>query len=300
MAARTKKQGGAAATAGDHGFSIISNEKLVRLYTTMVKCRMIGERVCTLLEQSKSTGSGEIAGGREAAAVGVAIDLLPEDTVVAEDRDFAVNFIQGVPLESIFRSLLAHAGLPNLAAWLDSATAAALANKMKKNGKVAVAFSSDGSGSLNSWHEALTRARVQQLPVLFVSHTTSPAELESPNGKTGVEEIGLKAQARGLPEITVDGNDVVAVYRVATEAIAHARRGNGPTLIECQVERSEEHDPILRMETYLARKGLFSAKLKLEPAVGFTRELDAAIEAAAFPEGPESLQNAGFRRAFEP
>jgi pyruvate dehydrogenase E1 component alpha subunit len=284
MAARTKEQSTAAATAGNPGFSLISNEKLVRLYAAMVKCRMIEERARALFEQSNSTGSGEIAGGLEAAAVGVAIDLLPEDTVVAEERDSAIRLIQGVPLESIIRSLLARASLPNLAARLDIAAAAALANTTEKNGKVAVVFSNDGSGALDSWQEALTRARIQQLPILFVSfvsHNNSPAEPEIPNRKTGVEEIGLKAQARELPVIAVDGNDVVAVYRVATEAIAHARKGNGPTLIECHTERSEADDPVLRMETYLARKGLFNTKLKPEAAAGFTKELDAAIEAAA-------------------
>jgi pyruvate dehydrogenase E1 component alpha subunit len=303
MTARTKEQSAAAAKAGDHGFSLISNEKLLQLYTAMVKCRMIEERVNALFEQSQSTGNGDIAGGREAAAVGVAVDLLPEDTVVAERRDFSVNFIQGVALESILRPLFAGAGVPNLAARLDIAAAAALANKMKKNGQIAVAFSTEGSGSLNSWHEALAKARIQQLPILFVSHCTNPAEPPSLNLQTGFGEIGLKAQDRGLPEIAVDGNDVVAVYRVATEAIAHARRGNGPTLIKCQVELSEDHDSILKMETYLARKGLLSGQLKLEAAAGFRKELDAAVEAATashFPEGVESLQNAGFDRVFQP
>jgi TPP-dependent pyruvate/acetoin dehydrogenase alpha subunit len=63
---------------------------------------------------------------------------------------------------------------------------------------------------------------------------------------------------------------------VATEAIAHARRGNGPTFIECKGERSKAHDPILNMEMYLKRKGLFSKKTKLEIAAGFTEILDAA------------------------
>jgi pyruvate dehydrogenase E1 component alpha subunit len=80
----------------------------------------------------------------------------------------------------------------------------------------------------------------------------------------------------------VDGNDVVAVYRVATEAIVHARKGNGPTLIECRFDRSEAHDPILKMEAYLLRKGLFSEELKIEATAGFTSEL-AAIESAAMP-----------------
>jgi pyruvate dehydrogenase E1 component alpha subunit len=85
----------------------------------------------------------------------------------------------------------------------------------------------------------------------------------------------------------VDGNDVVAVYRVATESIAHARKGNGPTLIECMIERSKAHDPIRKMERYLKRKGLFSREMKFEVINGFTKHLDASIKAvrrSPFPE----------------
>jgi TPP-dependent pyruvate/acetoin dehydrogenase alpha subunit len=291
MTARTKERSAAAAMAGNQGFSLISNEKLVQLYAAMVKCRLIGERVRALFEQSESTGNGDIAGELEAAAVGVAIDLLPEDTVVATPRDFAVNFIKGVPLESIFRSLFVRSAIPSLAARLNFASSVALANKIRRNGKVVVAFLSDGFRSLDSWHEALTRTRVQQLPILFVSQSAPPAEPESLKRQAGSEGIGLDTLARGLPAIAVDGNDVVAVYRVTTEAIAHARRGNGPTLIECVVERAMAPDPIQKMETYLTRKGLFSEEMKLEVAAAFTKELDAAIEAAEaspFLEGVEA------------
>ncbi len=73
---------------------------------------------------------------------------------------------------------------------------------------------------------------------------------------------------------------MVAVYRVSTEAITHARKGNGPTLIECIFEPSEIRDPLLKMEAYLTRKGLFSEEWKRQVAVAFKRELDNAIEAA--------------------
>jgi pyruvate dehydrogenase E1 component alpha subunit len=78
----------------------------------------------------------------------------------------------------------------------------------------------------------------------------------------------------------VDGRDVVAVYRVATESVTHARKGNGPTLIECIFDPTEAHDPILKMEAYLTRKGLFREAWKLEEVANFTQELDAVTEAA--------------------
>jgi TPP-dependent pyruvate/acetoin dehydrogenase alpha subunit len=278
MTAGTKEQRAAAATAGNHGFSLISNEKLLELYTAMIKCRMIEDRVRVLLGQSKAPGSADA--GHEAIAAGVAIDLLQEDTVVPGRGDLSISFIQGVPLASIFRSIYARASLPNLATQLSLARDVALANKMKKNGKIAITLLNEEPGSLDCCHEALTQTCDQQLPILFVSQNNPTAKPESLNGEAVGEEIALDAQTRGLPEIAVDGNDVVAVYRVATEAIAHARRGNGPTLIQCQVELSEDHDSILKMETYLARKGLYSAEMKLEVTAIFMRELDAAIQAA--------------------
>jgi pyruvate dehydrogenase E1 component alpha subunit len=190
----------------------------------------------------------------------------------------------------------------------------ALANKMKKNDNIAVAFSGDGSTSLGFWHEALNFAGVHDLPIVFVCQNNLWAESVNLSLQTKVPDISTNAQAYGFPGITVDGNDVVAVYRVAQEAIARARRGQGPTLIECktyrwyghseidpakyrdpeEVERWKAKDPIANMEKYLAAKGLFTAEWKQEIVDGFNNELDAAIEIAeqsALPEGVEALDH---------
>jgi pyruvate dehydrogenase E1 component alpha subunit len=111
-------------------------------------------------------------------------------------------------------------------------------------------------------------------------------------------DLAQEVQSCGFPRITVDANDVVAVYRVASEAIAHARKGNGPTLIVCktyrlnehstagsrkqaatlQMESPEDHDPILNMEKYLAGKGLFRKQLKASIAADFCEDLYGAFE----------------------
>jgi len=297
---------------------------------------MLEERARVLFKQSKFTGNYYAAVGQEAAAVGVAIDLLPEDAVGPSHRDFITNFIKGAPLAKMFCQLYARVDSPDkgrsspahmgyaplnvitpsstIAAQLNIATGVALANKMKKNGKIAVAFSGDGSTSLGFWHEALNFAGVQDLPIIFACQNNLWAESVSLKLQTKVEDIALKAQAYGFPGITVDGNDVVAVYRVASEAIARARRGGGPTLIECktyrwyghseidpakyrdpeEVERWKAKDPILNMEKYLTGKGLYSEDLKLDVVSGFSKELDAAIEVAEkspFPEGEEALDH---------
>jgi len=201
-----------------------------------------------------------------------------------------------------------------IAAQLNIATGVALANKMKKNGKIAVAFSGDGSTSLGFWHEALNFAGVRQLPILFVCQNNLWAESVSLKLQTRVEDLAVKAQAYGFPGITVDGNDVVAVYRVAHEAITRARQGRGPTLIECktyrwyghseidpakyrdpaEVEKWKANDPILNMEKYLTRKNLFSPEMKQEIIGTINKELDAAIEFAEkspYPEPDEALDH---------
>jgi pyruvate dehydrogenase E1 component alpha subunit len=321
---------------GKKAFSLISNEKLVQLYSTMLKCRMMEERIRILFKQSKFSGNYYAAVGQEAAAVGAAVDLLPEDTIGPSHRDFITNFIKGAPLDKMISQLYARSNSPDkgrsspahmgyaplnvitpsstIAAQLNIATGVALANKMKKNNFIAMAFSGDGSTSLGFWHEALNFAGVNDLPIVFVCQNNMWAESVSLKLQTKVQDIALKAQAYGFPGITVDGNDVVAVYRVASEAIARARKGSGPTLIECktyrwyghseidpgkyrpaeEVERWKDYDPILNMEKYLTGKGLYSEDLKLNIATAFNKELDAAIEVAdksPFPEGVEALDH---------
>ena len=271
---KTKEQSDVA-LAGKPGFSIISNEKLLQLYAAMVKCRALEERVQILFPRSKLTGKrGAVS--QEAVAVGVALDLLPEDTVAASPGNLIVNLIwneiQGEPLDKLFARLNARATRPSPAAQFKLATLAAQANKAAKNGKIALAFSSNGSGFSP---EALKAAGDRQLPIFFVRQTRLPAKPPRGKKQAGATEIS------GIPVIPVDGNDVVAVYRVATEAITHARKGNGPTLIDCIFEPSEARDPLLRTESYLTRKGLFSEEGKRQVAAAFKRELDDAVEAAA-------------------
>lgn len=279
MMTTTKEESAAAtaALAGNHVFSLISDEKLLQLYTAMVKCRMLEESVQTRSGQRKSTGRRHASAGQEAAAAGVAIDLLPGDTVIPSHRDLAVNFIKGDPLTDVLRSLFAGAATPDLAGQLELATTAAQIDKREKNGKIAVVFSSGPSSSPVIWRKALMNAGTNRLPILFVCQASVSDSPES-----------LTSRDYGFPCIPVDGSDVVAVYRVATEAITHARKGNGATLIECvkcpsddPSDGQSQTDPILKMEAYLTRKGLFSKALKLEVAGSFGRELDSAIEASA-------------------
>jgi pyruvate dehydrogenase E1 component alpha subunit len=278
MTTRTKEESAilTAALAGNHGFSLISNEKLLQLYTSMVKCRMIETRKRDLMARRKLDGNCIASMGREAAVAGVAIDLELEDCVAPSSSNLLVNLIKGLGLDQILSSLLkGSAGREPIDDQLTTAVDVARSNKRKKNAKIVVVFCDGEAASMASWKRALDLAGAEQLPMLFVSYSKVQA---------GAGESA--SLSYGFPSIPVDGGDVVAVYRVATEAIAHARKGSGATLIECVAGGSEGHaniDPILKMEAYLSRKGLFSERLKREVAEGFRNDLDdctAAVETA--------------------
>jgi len=289
----------AAATPPHNGFSLISNDKLLQVYSTMLKCRMIQARIRILAQQNGDLASG--AAGQEAAIAGVVLDLLPGDTLAPSPGGFIPCFVKGLSLNRIFSALSPRSGsarpryaplnlIPpslSLAAQLDRAIAAAAENKKSRDKKIAVAFCGNSSASPDVLHEAMHQAGKRNLPILLICQSGSQAE-----------EVSPQAQAFGFPGVIVDGDDAIAVYRVATEAIAHARRGSGPTLIECRPwvlsgQKSsgslQTSNPILKMEQYLTRKGLFDKKFKSRVTAAFRRELDDAMKFACSQEPSESL-----------
>lgn len=291
---------------------MISGEKLIEIYAAMVKCRLLAERVALLKRQGRLVSDLDTGIGREAAVAGLTVDLMPGDTLSVARPYSASGFINGLPLKDALSTLVATANghgpassakngesnravhvIPatvNHAAQLHIACGVALACKVAKNRGIAVAFCEDGAESLEGWRDTLAFAGRHDLPILFVHQRGAGPEQEDDSDLKRGEESGHKTQAWGVPAITVDGNDAVAVYRVASESIARARLGRGPTLIECGVydlRRSEDNhrqnsrrqrgdDPIPAMENYLARKGLFNEKLKRQMAARFRRELGAA------------------------
>jgi TPP-dependent pyruvate/acetoin dehydrogenase alpha subunit len=305
---KTRKETAASASrilAGNNVFSLISNEKLLSIYAAMLKCRMMEERMRLLFPQSKAAPMG-----REAAVAGVTIDLLPEDALIASPRDLIPALVKGVPLEALFCNLFVCAADPSaqsrlkprsapahftyeplnvvaasttIAAQLRMAIDLAKAEKARNKGRIAVIFSDGGSGA---WLKALKLAGKESLPMLFVCQN-------SPFAKPA----GHESQNLGFPSIPVDTNDAVAVYRVASESISLIRQGRGPTLIECKTYRLPDRspkglsrprktgssegeltgDPILSMESYLTRKGLFSTEFRRQVVAGFGKELDSAI-----------------------
>jgi len=279
MTSKSKTQSGdASAPAAKSDFSLISSEKLLDLYCTMLKCRILTERSRILIKNHKLSGRFHAAAGREAATAGVVIDLLPEDTVATAANDLIPCFIHGLPLRALVEKISSPIALSSgIASWLKSAADAAAANKGRNNNKIVVVFSARESAFDAAWRETLSFAGLHCLAMIFVSWTAQPTQSPTHDSKAKAEGISLNKKVCSFPSMAVDGNDAVAVYRVAHEAIAHARMGHGPTLIDCQIDLSNPGDPILNMQNYLTRKGLFTDGFKAEVEARFKKELDASI-----------------------
>ena len=254
----TETRNKAAPQSGKEGFSIISSEKLLALYRALLRCRALDDRVANLRRSANSTPSNngwrKLASSPHAAAVAAVIDLLPGDAVVAETADFIPRFVRRAPASAVLATLhsaASHDASP--AVLLTRALSAGRIRKEQNKKKIAVVFRSDESESSAMWREALHAAAGERLPILFLC--CDPPMVAGAN---------LGTRKYGVPAIAADANDVVALYRVACESIAHARRGNGPTLIECvpwpaslaRNGATAPQDAILKMEDYLSQSGI--------------------------------------------
>jgi TPP-dependent pyruvate/acetoin dehydrogenase alpha subunit len=322
MAAKATNLAAPSITVQSRGGSLVGDEKLKRLYAAMLRSRALERRARLLSKQGFVAPYGLGRRGQEAAEVGCAIDLRESDDIASADRDFVLKFIKGVPLKAAVsrpaansfdadettvspvssKKIVGKVSRPalNASGPFGVGASLALAKRIQKKDGVVVAFSSDDSRSVRRWDEALALAGAQSLPILFVVQCLGQERSARLKGQKKDDGLISEAQRHGFPGIPVDGNDVVAVYRVAYESLARARRGGGPTLIECKRyhcdnrtengrrEKSrpkdgtlgQKDDPIRYMEEYLLSKGLFTEVWKEQLVDEFTRELDVAFETA--------------------
>lgn len=269
---------------------MISKEKLIELYSAMVMCRMIGERARRLAREGHLALGLHASVGREAAIAGITVDLLPEDTLETTHAAQVSNFVKGMPLDALFseavRSSHGNGHTARNEARLESACATAKQHKVAMTGKITVAFCDADQSVGTCWRKNLSEAGRDDLPVIFVRHRVVSEETKE--RKRGLKRAALPAALEhGVPVIYVDSDDVVAVYRVASESIARARQRRGPTLIDCIAGGTAREgsagmgsnghtDPLAIMESHLAGKGLFNRGLKKKITEGFTPQLEKA------------------------
>lgn len=244
-------------------FSLIPHAALEAMYANLLKGRMLEER----LGRGKDRRDDGWAAVKAAAAA-VLWDLGSDDVVAAADEMPLVRLLRGETAAASVRD--AEGSRDDAAHLLLHAVGAALANKTKKNGKVAVVFWRDAG--LAYWRDALEMAGAHTLPLIMVC----PFD----DGSDARKKAAELAPGTELPRIAVDGYDAVAVYRVAHEAIERARKGRGATLIECANcceagKQGRRGDAVANMERYLRGKGLLRRGMKREIVEGFERELGA-------------------------
>jgi pyruvate dehydrogenase E1 component alpha subunit len=270
--------------ANGNGTAPSNQEVLRRLYSSMLKCRMLSARA-----QGAGTGCDpavdyDLAIGHEAMVVGATLELGPGDTITASARNFAAQAAKGA-MEALLSQRSHENEAPSgTVARLDPfnlGTGLALAHRLEKKRNVVVALCSNGNaGSPDCRHQAMKFAGIHKLPIIYVLRSSSAFELGPEKRSPVLEEISFMARDCGFPAVIVDGKDAVAVWRVAQESIHRARNGAGPTLIECDTESSPDTDPLAHMEHYMRKRGVWDDQWRRDVADQIEAEIAEAVPAS--------------------
>jgi pyruvate dehydrogenase E1 component alpha subunit len=289
-------------------------ERTVECLRWMMLSRACDARATALNRQGR-LGTYSPVKGQEASVVGTSITLEPAiDWIVPAYRELPAVVRHGYPLERILARAMGRPGgsripddvrvLPNqvaLATQLQHAVGLAWGLKLQRLAGVVMAYCGEGAASEGDFHEACNMAGVRRAPIVFVLMNNQWAISTSRDAQSA-GEFHRRADGYGFPGIAVDGNDLLAVYEVAAEAVARARRGDGPTLIDCLtyrlsfhnttdnpraylpegwLERAEREDPIDRVQAYLAGRGLWDEATRSAVEGEIAEQLDAAVQAAS-------------------
>jgi acetoin:2,6-dichlorophenolindophenol oxidoreductase subunit alpha len=231
--------------------------------TTMWQIRRFEEAVDDLFARGLMHGTMHLSIGQEAVATGACLALTREDLITSTHRGHGHCIAKGAQLDRMMAELLAKetgycrgrggsmhiadVDTGNLGAngivggGIPIAAGAALAQKLKKTTNVAVSFFGDGATNEGAFHEGLNLAAVWSLPAIFICENNGYGMSMSSSLSMAVPRVSDRAAAYGMPGVTVDGNDVQAVFDAVTEAVARARAGSGPTLIEAVTYRHKGH-----------------------------------------------------------
>jgi len=257
VVSKRSRSGGPVGTEG------LGETELRGMYRAMLLTRSIEERGHSLYRQGRIPGSFYTGRGNEAAAVGVAWAMGPDDVGAPTQRDLGVHVVRGMAPWRILAQYLGRSEGPtggrdgnvhlgdvgigtltmvsHLPAMLPVAVGCGLAFRVRNERRVALGWFGDGGSARGDAHEAMNFAGVRRLPVVFVLDNNGFAYSTPSHLEYGIAHLAERAAAYGFPGHVIDGTDVVAVYRAAQAAIERARDGGGPTLIELVTLRMEGH-----------------------------------------------------------
>lgn len=298
----------------------LADADICRMYETMVLVRTFDQQAVNLQREGR-LGTYPPHLGQEATQVGSAFALQPADWVFPSFREIGVHLTLGYPADLLLRYWAGdeegqcppeHLNIfpicVSVGTQIPHAVGAAMAASYRGDPVAMVAYFGDGATSKGDFHEGLNLAGVLRLPNVFICQNNQWAISIPLKGQTASASLAQKAIAYGFPGIQVDGNDIFAVYRATREALARARSGGGPTLIECLTFRMADHttaddagryrspdevdvwrgrDPLRRLELFMAARGLWDeeyGRRSRDAAEAVVTAAVKAMEAAPHPE----------------
>ena len=267
----------------------LDREDLLGIYRHLLTTRGIEERGHILYKQGKIPGSFYTGRGNEAAAVGIATAMGPDDVGTPLHRDMGVHVVRGVEAWRIFAQFMGRMDGPtkgkdgnvhmaddrlgliamvsHLPAMLPVAVGCALAFRIREEKRVALGWFGEGASARGDTHESMNLAGVRRLPMVFICDNNQWAYSTPTHLEYACEHIADRAKAYGFEGVVVDGTDVLAVHREAKRAIEKAREGGGPTLIECLTLRMEGH--AVHDDAFYVPKEMFEEWAKRDPLERF-------------------------------
>lgn len=314
----------------------LGTKELMDVYYLMRLGRAIEDRLNLLYKGGRLPGAIYLGTGQDAIEVGASYALEEGDVLAITHRDMMGQLPRGITPREVFLQHYARAnslthgkGEDNYQGDLNRGTfatvsmlpdfypvaaGAALAFKLRKEPRVAMAYCGEGSTSVGDWHEALNVASIQNLPVVFVVINNGYAYSTPVHKEMKVANVADRAVAYAMPGVIVDGNDVIGCYQEAKKAVERARNGGGPTLIEAKTMRMRGHaghdpanyvakdvidlwtkrDPIVRFEAYLTENGFLNEDSKKEVIDRINTTVEDAVnfaESSPLPEPKEAIED---------
>ncbi|MDH5754930.1 MAG: pyruvate dehydrogenase (acetyl-transferring) E1 component subunit alpha [Candidatus Bathyarchaeota archaeon] len=273
--------------------SNLTKEKLVEMYRKMLEIRFFEEKVFELYAQNLVPGTIHLYAGEEAVAVGICNNLRKDDYITSTHRGHGHCIAKGAELKRVMAEILGKktgyckgkGGSMHIADFsigmlgatavvgggIPIAVGAGLSIKLRGTDQVVSCFFGEGASNQGTFHESINMAAIWKLPVIFVCENNLYAMGTCQSRAMAIENVADRATAYGIPGEAVDGNDVLAVYEAAREAVERARKGEGPTLIECKTYRHKGHSridpakyrPKEEVEEWLAKDPIKRFKEKL-------------------------------------
>jgi pyruvate dehydrogenase E1 component alpha subunit len=284
----------------------IPSDNVLDIYTRMLRIRRFEEAVGTLFAQGQLPGFVHLYIGEEAVGVGVCAALRDDDYITSTHRGHGHVIAKGGDFQRMMAELFGRAtgyckgkgGSMHIADFrigmlgacgivgggIPVAVGAALSAYYRGTDQVAVAFFGDGAANEGSFHESLNMASALKLPAVFVCENNQYGEFTPAEKAMNIKDVAARAAAYGIPGVIVDGTDALKVHDAALAAVARARRGDGPTLIEAkthrrgghaegevaflagqvyrsaaELEAAQTNDPVLKLQSYIVEHGIAPA-----------------------------------------